>query len=540
MTIDLVLLGSNKTPQPQWQFGKVYYSAYDITSVSELVSTIAKDAGYVFFIDATLRLPSSNVLEQIVASNIDIAHAGLKFDLTSKVDFLDYVSPISYFNLDQSVESEITSWKVSLRYCLVKKDVLQQFPFLNPQFESLDAAVLEWSYRLIWSGATMRYYPHLVDKISRSSDIPIKDQVRFLHAFYGKKWLYWSALRSIIKLKSFHWAYNALAYKASNELKLGQARNHQIWKECSLGSSDYNVSVIIPTVDRYQYLFTLLNQLQSQTIKPREVIVIDQTVFDKRQRIDDIRYQDIGLKLIYQEEPGQCSSRNEGLRQSKGDFILFLDDDDEVGLNLIEEHLKCLNFFKANVSCGFCDEVGAGPVSKTYSLIRMADIFPTNNGMVKRNVLYDSGLFDLTYNKGQKADGDIGARIYKSGAFMILNPEIRVLHHRAPSGGLRKHNVRKVTFASSRNNISHFRLPHITELYFNRKHFTSNQQKEYIWSTLLGTFSVKGPWYRKFGKMIWAFFNLPLNLHKIISRDRKAVQILKSDPRIPTLSNNGE
>ncbi|MBZ0246282.1 MAG: glycosyltransferase family 2 protein [Cyclobacteriaceae bacterium] len=536
MSIDLVLLGDSDPIATSWRWGKVYHSNLEINSVNTLISKILDTHGYILFLDSALAIPSPNILEQLVESNIDVAHAGLKFDLASKVDFLDYVSPISYFNLDRSVESEITSWKVSLKCCLVKKDVLQQFPFLNPQFESLDASVLEWGYRLIWRGVIMRYYPHLVNRIFERSNMPIKDQVRFLHAFYGKKWIYWAAIRSIIKLKSFHWAYKALAYKVNNEPKLGHVRNHQIWKECSLASSGYNVSVIIPTVDRYQYLFTLLDQLQSQTIKPCEVIVIDQTAVDKRKSLNIKDYELIGLKLIYLETSGQCSSRNEGLRQSTGNYILFLDDDDEVKPDLIEQHLKCLSYFKADVSCGVCDEVGAGPIPKEYNLIRMSDVFPTNNGMLRRKVLYQSGLFDLTFNRGQKADGDLGARIYKSGAIMILNPEIRVLHHRAPMGGLRKHKVRKVTYSSSRRFVTHFRLPHLTELYFNRQHFTKRQQMEHMWLTMLGTFSIRGGWFKKALNAVWATINFPLNLYKIISRNKRARILISNGSSIPVLT----
>ena len=37
------------------------------------------------------------------------------------------------------------------------------------------------------------------------------------------------------------------------------------------------VSVLIPTLERYPYLRTLLDQLRSQTVRPYEIIVVDQT-----------------------------------------------------------------------------------------------------------------------------------------------------------------------------------------------------------------------------------------------------------------------
>ena len=74
-----------------------------------------------------------------------------------------------------------------------------------------------------------------------------------------------------------------------------------------------------------------------------------------------------------------------------------------------------------------------------FTLRRASDVFPTNNTMLRKSALRLSGLFDLAYEHGPRADGDLGMRLYLSGARMLLDPEIRVLHHHAPSGGLRTH-----------------------------------------------------------------------------------------------------
>ena len=533
MSIDLVLLGDSDPIATSWRWGKVYHSNLEINSVNTLISKILDTHGYILFLDSALAIPSPNILEQLVESNIDVAHAGLKFDLASKVDFLDYVSPISYFNLDRSVESEITSWKVSLKCCLVKKDVLQQFPFLNPQFESFDASVLEWGYRLIWRGVIMRYYPNLANKSMSIDDFPIKDQIRFVYIFYGKKWLYWCAFREALNRKSLKWLVNVLNYNSAVKKGVHVIKKNASWNASKIDPA-FKISVIIPTVDRYPYLFTLLDQLVEQTRLPDEVFIIDQSPIENRQAVSLTKYDAIGLKVIQQDQPGQCRARNAALQLCTGNLILFLDDDVEVGPDFIELHLLNLTYHNADVSCGTVHE--PDQTCGESKLIRIADGFATGNSLVKRNVLLKSGLFDLSYDRGQKADGDLGARIHKSGALMILNNEIDILHHRAPSGGLRKHNVRKISYAGSRSNVLQFRLPHVTELYFNRKYFTALQQREHIWLTLLGTFSIRGGWMKKMLKIIWAFFNLPLNLYKIISRDRKAVQILKSDPITPILS----
>src|SRR5262249_20725681 len=115
------------------------------------------------------------------------------------------------------------------------------------------------------------------------------------------------------------------------------------------------VTVLVPTVDRYSYLRTLLEQLRQQTIAPLEIIVVDQTAVERRDQSMLQEFRDLPLNWIFQDAPGQCTSRNAGLKLAKGDYVLFIDDDDEVEPDLIESHLKTLACFKSEVSSGVAD-----------------------------------------------------------------------------------------------------------------------------------------------------------------------------------------
>jgi glycosyltransferase involved in cell wall biosynthesis len=244
---------------------------------------------------------------------------------------------------------------------------------------------------------------------------------------------------------------------------------------------------------------------------------------------------DIGLIYLTQETAGQCTSRNQGLLKSTGDYILFIDDDVELKPDVIEDNLKSMEYFDADVSCGVCDEAGALPIPPEFNLIRHSDVLPTNNGMVRRSALRKSGLFDLAFDKGQRADGELGARLYKSGARLILNPEIRVLHHRAPRGGLRKHQVRKVTYTTSRKYITHFRLPHTTEIYLNKLHFSETEQREVIVLSLLGCFSIRGGFIKKLLKTMFGILMFPALLIKAYNRSKAARKMIKQYPQIDCL-----
>ncbi len=91
-------------------------------------------------------------------------------------------------------------------------------------------------------------------------------------------------------------------------------------------------------------------------------------------------------------------------------------------------------------------------------------MFPTNNTMLRRSALERSGLFDLAFDRGSRADHDLGMRLHLAGAALVYDPDVEVYHHHAPIGGLRTHGARTVTRASARRSLTQRNLPSVTEL----------------------------------------------------------------------------
>ena len=411
-----------------------------------------------------------------------------------------------------------------------------------PEFTTLDGAALEMGHRYTMRGVFTRHTPWLLPEglSSQVSEIPFEDELRFIYYRFGWRWTKWALLRGVLA----HYVSPVKAIKAWREISRSPRPpipGPFVHDPPSTTPDPGNprVSVLIPTLERYPYLRKLLGQLQLQTIKPYEIIIVDQSSRETRDTNLESDFNDLPLKIIYLDQAGQCSARNAGLSTAAGEFILFLDDDDEVPPDLIAAHIRNLARFQADVSSGVAEEVGAGDLPENFTYIRISDVFPTNNTLIHRRVLESAGLFDLAYDRGARADADMGMRIYLHGGYMILNPEISVLHHHAPAGGLRAHKARAITYASSRQSLIQRHLPSKTEIYLAKRYFTPRQVRESLWQRVLGTFSLRGPWWRRGLKILISFLLLPHTWWQIKVLERQADQMLQVYPQIPTLSGSG-
>lgn len=539
--IDLLWIGDADTAL-RWSLGSVYVVSDDPADVATGFDRILERAetDAVLTWDSSLGVPSEQNVREALARPGDVWHSGLRLGLGGKPEIIDFVVGTWMLNCDPHPEIEATSWRLSLRACLIRTDVLRQMGHIRSGFNGLEAAGLEMGHRYIARGVIVRHIPWLAgrDLQRRDPRITVEDELRFAYLRFGANWMRWAACRAILT-RTFPIRPTIVATRrilASSRPKDPPPFCHS--HPSPVLPAEPRVTVLIPTIDRYPYLEVLLENLRTQTVRPVEIIVVDQTRPERRRTDLADRFTDLPLRIIYQDEPGQCSSRNAGLQISTGEYIVFLDDDDEAGNTLIKDHLQNLEQSRADVSSGVAHETGAGPLPENFRYTRASDVFPTNNTLIRRGILTRSGLFDLAYNRGARADGDLGMRVYQSGAVMVLNPAISVLHHHAPQGGLRTHKARVVTYASSRNSIFQRHLPSVTEIYLARRYFTARQVTEMLWQRVLGTFSVRGGIVRKVFKAIVSAILLPATLWEIRSRSRAARQMLQRFPLIPPLHDS--
>lgn len=542
--VDLLLLANDQSGF-SWPLGEIFAITPSVNAISECIrqNLSGSIAEAWLFWDIAFGLPDPDLIQALLEKQGDVWHAGLKMGLVGQPALIDFVSPTWMLNRDPDPDIEATSWRMSLRCCLVRTDVLLQMGGPVTSFNTLEGASLEMGHRYIQQGVFIRYTPELLQTTTGIIPpvIPLEDQLRFIKMRYGTKWMRWAIVRAALTGNT---SINKLTHASSAMGKISMPQRKQVYhhrlEAPARLTGEEKVSVLIPTINRYPYLRVLLDQLRHQTIKPFEILVIDQTPAQFRDDQLPQQFADLPLRWFTLHQAGQCSSRNFGLEQAQGDFVLFVDDDEEISDNLIECHLASLITHDNSVSNGIVTELNAGPVPANFTFQRISDVFPAGNTLIKKEILKKSRLFDLAYDHGQRADGDLGMRIYLSGERMILNPDISILHHHAPQGGLRTHKARVNTRAASRKKINLRVLPSVSDLYLSHRYFTYFQVREMLWISVLGTFSLHGPWWKKILKALLSLVALPQSIWQIHTRNRTAEKMLLTFPQIPSLENENE
>lgn len=186
------------------------------------------------------------------------------------------------------------------------------------------------------------------------------------------------------------------------------------------------VTAIIPTYNRANLVARAVRSALAQTHKELEVIVVDDgsadDTSDKVSALCDprVRY------IRHEGNKGLPAARNTGIRASSGQFIAFLDDDDEWRPTKLERQLTLMDRFDA---CLTAVVFGDGRVKKfprtsiTLEDLRRGNVFDPSSMLVKRAVLARV-MFDETLRIGE--DWDVFIRLAMQGPVGYLNEPLTV------------------------------------------------------------------------------------------------------------------
>lgn len=112
------------------------------------------------------------------------------------------------------------------------------------------------------------------------------------------------------------------------------------------------ISLVMPVYNVENFLSKALTSVENQTFKDFEMIIVDDGSSDKSYEIaEEFRSKNPNFKLIKQENSGPAAARNTGVMHCKGEYIAFMDSDDYLEKNFLEELYKLAKKTGADITC---------------------------------------------------------------------------------------------------------------------------------------------------------------------------------------------
>lgn len=103
------------------------------------------------------------------------------------------------------------------------------------------------------------------------------------------------------------------------------------------------VSIIIPVYNVEKFLARCLDSVLAQTYRNIEVICIDDGSEDKSPRIlDNYQKQYNNISVMHQKNQGASMARNLGLKKATGEYVTFVDSDDEIKSDFVEQLVSAI------------------------------------------------------------------------------------------------------------------------------------------------------------------------------------------------------
>lgn len=171
---------------------------------------------------------------------------------------------------------------------------------------------------------------------------------------------------------------------------------------------EQNISVVIPTCNHAHWLPESIESALGQTLKPREVIVVDLrdgSTDNTRELVK--RYP---VRYVCQPNRGVSDARNYGIQLASGEWVAFLDSDDYWLPRRLELQAAAMRNDEAVGYCGSrrfypdgrIKEAEYHDAPRAISVLRHHNFIDTSAGMVRRDALLSVGGFNVDSCAGEE------------------------------------------------------------------------------------------------------------------------------------------
>ncbi|MBA3284178.1 MAG: glycosyltransferase family 2 protein [Nitrosopumilus sp.] len=202
------------------------------------------------------------------------------------------------------------------------------------------------------------------------------------------------------------------------------------------------ISVIIPCYNSEDYVSRAIDSVLNQTYKNYEIILVDNnstdTTFNVLEKYKAV-YPDI-IKVFQENKKGAAAARNKGLYQAKGEWIQFLDSDDELLPKKLEHQISLTKGSDINLIIGSWIKYKFKNEKLTTAIINadfknvwrgllLSKLGNTCSNLWKKNILEEINGWDE--NKTSSQEYDLMFRILKKGEkFAFSSLPLTIVHIR--------------------------------------------------------------------------------------------------------------
>lgn len=260
-------------------------------------------------------------------------------------------------------------------------------------------------------------------------------------------------------------------------------------------------TLIIPTKDRPEMLARALKSAVDQGFNSLEIIVINDGSTQPYETVENTYKQHVTF-LYNLTSQGVSAARNRGIGAAQGEWLLFLDDDDEFASGYFEvlkqsiadapevDFFWCdieMVFEKQGVLIGRHTRTFRGDYSRPEVLYRDAMSIGAGFGLaVKSSVFFDVGGFDESFSYGE--DTELMTRFAARGLRPKQIAHIGVLKYEAHQGRL------AVSMKPYSENGIYERIIDIHKEFFDRDKYNKSYLLRWAAATHLSSGNVKKSW----------------------------------------------
>lgn len=187
-------------------------------------------------------------------------------------------------------------------------------------------------------------------------------------------------------------------------------------------------SVIIPTYNNEQKIERAVNSVVKQTFNSWELIIVDDGSTDATEdKLKSFLAEYNNIKYYKQANKGVTVARNTGVEHATGEFICFLDSDDEVKENWLMDFKRLKNANTGYISCGYLlnGEEGYPKQNKRISDYKYSSL--AGSFALKQSIFHKIGGYD--FHLKQSENWEMTARAIE---FCQLN-DLEIVHTDHPN-----------------------------------------------------------------------------------------------------------